>query len=157
MAGFGGLVHKAAFGNPVPLVEYFGAGEPRQLSGQDCQSMAWLIAQTIKRSGRPPGSLQSKNFAIECAANLVRIGTAVWRRKHGYERAPTKGSNKSPKDALVKRAIELVEQDMPQMLGEISAEEVAECARLKPRTEVIEYVGEFLPKAKQEIIDIALE
>jgi hypothetical protein len=157
MAGLEGLVHKAVNGDPNPLVEYLGSGESRQLSGRELGSVAWYIARISKRNGRPPGSLKPKNFAIECAAYLVRIGTAVWRRERGYKRAPTKGPNKSPKDVLAKCAIELVEQDMPQMRGMISAAKVKERALVKPRREVMEYVGEFLDEARQELIDLALE
>lgn len=159
LSGLHGLIYKAANGDPGPLIEHFEHGGPWQVSEDEGRALAWLLVGKLKRGAhRPRGSLSPapKNFAIACAFCLVRIGTRVWCRRHGYERAPTKGPNKAPKQQLIECAIKWVQQEFPQVPGKISVKEVDDFHE-KLSMDVTEYVNDFMFEAKQAIQKIALE
>jgi hypothetical protein len=51
MAGFEGLLHRAAAGDPDPLIEYCEKcceNGPRQLSQQDWTALTWYFKKTLK-------------------------------------------------------------------------------------------------------------
>jgi hypothetical protein len=156
--GIAQLVLNADRGDPHPLIDYLGEGVPRQLSKDDCEWLAWLVKRKLPaKNGRPRGSVTVKNDAVACAALLLRIGKAAWCRKHGFNRAPAKGPNKAPIDALASLSIELVEAEFPQVHGQIIAEDVIERSNLKPSSEVVEYVTDNLVEARRKITVTALK
>jgi hypothetical protein len=172
MAGFDGLVFKAAplqpakdsegigvkvGGDPEPLIDYLRGDGP--LSDDDRESLAWLIEQyaelikrKLRRNGRPRGSITPKTAATEYASCLVRLGKAAWCRKHGRKRAP-----KALTQGLIKRAIDLMEAEMPKARGKISAEAVEDGSYLRPDCKTEEYICIDLDEARREIIELALK
>jgi hypothetical protein len=172
MAGFYGLVSKArplqpvkdsegiglqVGGDPEPLIDYLRGDGP--LSNDDRESLAELIEQyddlikrNLRRNGRPRGSITPKTEATECASCLVRFGKAEWCRNHGRKRAP-----KAVTEALIKRAIELMEAEIPNARRKISAEAVKEGSYLRPNRKTEEYICRDLEEAKWEIIELALK
>jgi len=157
MAGFEGLLFKAAQGDPEPLVSYFlHADGSRLLTQFDCCSLGEFLAEKFfppRRNGRPRGSVTPKTAAIACAGYLVRIGKAQWCRKHGRKRA-----SKAATESLIKRAIELVEAKIPEALGQISPDAVRNEGNLRPRMDVVDdNVIDDLYEAIQEIIELALK
>jgi hypothetical protein len=172
MAGFDGLVFKAAplqpakdsegigckvGGDPEPLIAYLRGDGP--LSNDDRESLAGLIEQyadlikrKLPRNGRPRGSITPKTAATECASCLVRIVKAAWCRKHGRKRAP-----KDLTQGLIKRAIKLMEAEIPKARGKISAEAVEIGSYVRPDRKTEEYICMELEEAKCEIIELALK
>jgi hypothetical protein len=172
MAGFDGLVFKAwplqpakdsegiglkVGGDPEPLIAYLRGDGP--LSHDDRESLAGLIEQyadLIKRklrpNGRPRGSITPKTAATECASCLVRMGKAAWCRKHGRKRAP-----KALTQGLIKRAIELMEAEIPKARGKICAEAVESGSYLKPDPKTTQCVVEFHDEARWAMIELALK
>ena len=172
MAGFDGLVFKAwplqpakddegigckVGGDPEPLIDYLRGDGP--LSDDDHESLAGLIeqyAELIKRklrpNGRPRGSTTPKTAATKRASCLVRIGKAAWCREHGRKRAP-----KALTQGLIKRAIELMEAEIPKARGKISKVDVRSGSNLTKCMDWGEHVNEYLFEAKREIIELALK
>src|SRR5262249_2690840 len=172
MDGFVGLVFKAwplqpakdgegigskGGGDREPLIAYLEGNGP--LADEDRQWLASLIEQydgLIKRklrpNGRPSGSITPKTEATKCASCLVRIGKTAWCRTHGRKRAP-----KALTQRLIKRAIELMEAEIPKARGKISAEAVKDGSYLRPDRKTEEYISDGLEEAKWEIIELALE
>jgi hypothetical protein len=169
-AGFVGLVFKAwprqpaknsegigskVGGDPEPLIDYLRDDGP--LSNEDRDWLAWLIGQYhelimrhLKPNGRPRGSITPKTAATERASCLVRMGKKAWCRRHGRKRAP-----KALTQVLIKRAIELMEAEIPKARGKISAEAVKEGSYLKPDPNTEEYICIELYEAMQDIIELA--
>src|SRR5262249_34546875 len=172
MAGFVGLVFEAwplqpakndegigckVGGNPGPLIDYLRDGGP--LSDEDRDWLAGLIGQYdelikrhLKPNGRPRGSITPKTAATERASCLVRMGKKAWCRRHGRKRAP-----KALTQVLIKRAIELMEAEIPKARGKISAEAVKEGSYLAKCMDWRQYVGEYLFEANEEIFELALK
>ena len=146
-----------AVDDPEPLIAYLEGNGP--LADEDRQWLASLIEQydgLIKRklrpNGRPSGSITPKTEATKCASCLVRIGKTAWCRTHGRKRAP-----KALTQRLIKRAIELMEAEIPKARGKISAEAVKDGSYLRPDRKTEEYISDGLEEAKWEIIELALE
>jgi hypothetical protein len=155
MAGVPLLVIKATRGHREPLIEYLSGGP--QLSKDDSSWLAWLIEQydelikrKLRRNGRPRGSITPKTAATECASCLVRMGKAAWCRKHRRKRAPT-----ALTQGLIKRAIELMEAEIPKARGKVSAEAVKDRSYLRPDPKTEEYICIDLEEARWEIIELA--
>jgi len=153
MAGVPGLVMKALRGNPDPLIAYFRNCDQRQLSGDDCESLASLLEEKLPRkNGRPRGSVTPKNAATACASYLVRHGKRRWRLKHGRQRVP-----KAVVERLSERAIELAEPEFPSARGKIRVAAVIDESCSKRCEEMGQFVAEYLDEAKWEIIELALK
>ena len=150
MAGFQGLIMKAARGNREPLIEYFQDNGPFQLSEEDGSWLAWLLETKLPRAAhRPRGSSTPTNKALRTASYLLRHGKRVWCEKHGRQRV----SNRAPiVTSLAKRAVELVEQEYRSLRGKLRIEDV-----IRER-EAVAFLDEgFLPEAIWEITKVALE
>ena len=146
LAGFEGLIMRAAHGDPEPLCAYLRDGDP-PITEEDARLLAWLLERKLpRRRGRPRGSLSCKNVAVQCASYLVGIGKRRWCERHGRKIA----TKNTPVDRLIKRAIELVEPHFPSLRGKINEDEVR-AFKLKPSQEVVELVAEDFPEAKREI------
>jgi hypothetical protein len=146
LAGFEGLIMRAAHGDPEPLCAYLRDGDP-PIPEEDARLLAWLLERKLpRRRGRPRGSLSCKNVAVQCASYLVGIGKRRWCERHGRKIA----TKNTPVDRLIKRAIELVEPHFPSLRGKINEDEVR-AFKLKPSQEVVELVAEDFPEAKREI------
>jgi len=146
LAGFEGLIMRAAHGDPEPLCAYLRDGDP-PITEEDARLLAWLLERKLpRRRGRPRGSLSCKNVAVQCASYLVGIGKRRWCKRHGRKIA----TKNTPVDRLIKRAIELVEPHFPSLRGKINEDEVR-AFKLKPSQEVVELVAEDFPEAKREI------
>jgi len=172
MAGFYGLVFEAwplqpakndegigckVGGDPGPLIDYLRGDGP--LCDDDRQSLALLIEayddlikRNLRPNGRPRGSITPKTWATECASCLVWMGKKKWCREHGRKRAP-----KALTEGLIKRAIELMEAEIPKARGKISAEAVKEGSYLKPDPNTEEYICNELEEAMWEIKELALK
>jgi hypothetical protein len=156
MAGLRGLIFEANGGNSKPLCDFFSSGEPRHLSTNECMALAELLGQLLpKKKGRPLGSLNIRNSAIQCAHYLVWQAKQRWYAKHKRKRASVKGPNPAPVEALIFRAIELVKGEFPKA-GAISYEDISQFTS-KPSRNVINYVNEHMREAQHEMIDIALK
>ena len=150
MAGFQGLIMKAAKGRREPLIDYFEHSGPFQLSEEDGLWLAWLLQTKLPRAAhRPRGSSTPTNKALRAASYLLRHGKRVWCEKHGRQRV----SNRAPiVTSLAKRALELVEQEYPSLRGKLSVEDV-----IKEREAVALLDETFLPEAIWEIKKVALK
>jgi hypothetical protein len=147
------LIIRALHGHPEPLCKYFREGGlPR--THEDGNWLAFLLEKKLppRHRGRPRGSLSSKNFAVQCASYLVRIGKRRWCKHHGT-RIATKNT---PVDRLIKRAIELVEPQFPSILGKINEDEVR-AFNLRPSDQVIEFVADYFPEVRPEMESEALK
>ena len=79
-------------------------------------------------------------------------GEKKWCREHGRKRAP-----KALTEGLIKRAVELMEAEIPKARGKISAEAVKEGSYLKPDPNTEEYICIELEEAMWEIKELALK
>jgi hypothetical protein len=146
--GFPGLVHKAMRGEPQPLIDYFEQGEPRQLSAEDCSTLAWLLSKKLSRPAhRPRGSLKDRTVAIQAAKFLLREGKKWHRRQHV-------ASNRTVEAELLEQAVLEVSREMPNV--RFTADDV-KAFTAKPRQEVVAWVCEYLRDAFCESIALRRE
>jgi len=82
----------------------------------------------------------------------VRMGKAAWCSNHGRKRAP-----RALTQGLIKRAIELMEAEIPKARGKISAEAVKDGSYLRPDRKTVEHISFDLEDAQREIIELALK
>jgi hypothetical protein len=149
MSDFEWLVLKAARGHSEPLIDYFGHDGPFELSEKEGSWLAWLLELKLPRPRhRPRGSSTPTNNALRSARHLLRRGKQVWCKKHGRQRV----SKKDPiVSRLAKRALELVEQEIPSIRGKISFEAVRDYDGSIRPDEVQASLEDFLPEAMWEI------
>lgn len=94
LSGFRGLVHKAAWGDPDPLIHYFENG-PRQLSEEDCAVLAWYFRKTLKgiferqRGDRGKGKPKSEPRPHQIAREVM-VEQKAWREQHQCQHVPVR-------------------------------------------------------------------
>jgi len=158
MAGFYGLLHKAAFdGDPDPLIEYCENGPRQELSEQDWMSLAWFFNKTLPRpsqDGRPRGTLKPRNAALKYAKYLLQFAARAWCTKHSRKRA----SNKTLRESWGRHAIELARQEFPKA-GDISYDDLKDNrSDLSPGQRVEDFVDyEALVEDRWKMKQLALE
>ena len=148
------LVGKAANGDAQPLCAFLRSDAILALPPEQMRdllgSVAWLVEQRCQsRKGRQHGALKPANAAAYVAAYLVRLAKAAWCREHGKARFPPHGrfsnnpSNAPSLDRMIKHAIDMVEQQMPELRGKLRAYAVKDFTRHRPRWEVQESAHEW--------------
>jgi hypothetical protein len=153
MAGFDGLLTKAITGDREPLIDYFRYHGT--VSEEQASSMAWFLQRALPRSRRRRRGPQTVQKAMLIYAScLLRIGKHVWRRNHTYQHEAFNGAV----DRLAARAIELVEEEFPNMRGRLSLAAVRDYNKPIKKNEVLAGDGDdFLPhaiaKMKQEALN----
>jgi hypothetical protein len=152
MAGVPGLVMKAWRGDPQLLIDYFELSGPFHLSEEDGQWLAWLLEEKLRRTPvahRPRGSSTPTNKALRAAVYLLRRGKRGWCERHRRQRV----SKKAPiATSLAKRALELVEQELPSKLrGKIRVEDVRDFNKPIRSDEAEDFLFDVLPKAIWEM------
>jgi hypothetical protein len=154
MAGFEGLIIKAVKGDREPLIDYFRYRGPFHLSEDDGELLAWLLERRLPRAAhRPRGSSTPTNKALQAASYLFRRGKCVWCEKHGRHRV----SDKAIVGNLAKRALELVEQEIPSIRGKITANAVRDFNKSIREDDAKGLLGDFLAEAMWEIKKAALK
>jgi hypothetical protein len=109
-------------------------------------------ADEITLRHRQPFTFKAKNLAARAAAYLVRDAIAVWRRAHGLQRVPTESRHRTsphpqpPTDALIRLALEHVEQQTPKAHGKVTIAMVKNAMKRKPRRDIIVFVHETFPQ-----------
>jgi hypothetical protein len=149
MAGFEGLVIKAAQGDVKPLIDYLLSSE----ATENERNLGWLLDRWRAKLPQRRG-LSDNNWAVECAAYLVWIGKRAWCARHNTKRA----NKNTPMNALIERAIELVKPSNPDA-GEFAAEKVREkvreAQRYRPSSVISDHMREFMPAAVAAFIEEA--
>jgi hypothetical protein len=157
MAGFEGLLHRAADGDRGPLIEYCENGPRQRLAEQDWMALAWFFNKVLSqpsRDGRPRGSLKPRNAARKFAKHLLQVAARAWCVEHGRQRA----SNRVLRESWAGHAIELAKREFPQA-GDISYDDLEDDhSDLSPGQRVEDFVCyEVLFEAEWEMKHLALE
>jgi hypothetical protein len=128
--------------DPGPLIEYFLSGGT--VSEKDGPLMAWFLARVLPQAPhRPRGAGQKpKNFAAELAGALVWMTKRAWCRRN-HTKIATK---KTPVEWMIQRGIELVEPHIAGAQGQIEVDKVREFQKLRPKSEMFEYIATELPE-----------